>query len=259
MDKASILGVVLGCVMVLAAVILGGSITMFVNIQGILIVLGGTVGAISIAFPTNELRQITSVSRRVFHEPGDEIRSIVGFLEEGLLALKKDGPLGLEKMASNAPTEPLRKGLMLIADGARASTIRQILQTEQIQMEKHHRAGQKIFAEAGKFAPAFGMVGTLIGLVQMLANLDDPSAIGPAMAVALLTTFYGAVMANVLFLPMVTKLDRRIHIEAVQIQLTVVGLESIHVGDSRALLHEKVNGFLVEQHGHHGKNVAKAA
>ncbi len=259
MDKASILGVVLGCVMVLAAVVLGGSVTMFINIQGLLIVIGGTVGAISIAFPTHELRRITSVSRRVFHDPGDEIKGIVDFLEEGLKVLKRDGPLGLEKVAPKAPTEPLKKGLMLIADGTRASTIRQILQTEQIQMEKHHRAGQKIFAEAGKFAPAFGMVGTLIGLVQMLANLDDPSAIGPAMAVALLTTFYGAVMANVLFLPMVTKLDRRIHIEAVQIQLTMVGLESIHVGDSRALLQEKVHAFLMEHEGTQDKALRKAA
>jgi chemotaxis protein MotA len=246
MDKASIFGVLAGSALVLAAILLGGNLLIFVNIQGLLIVLGGTVGAVSIAFPTYELRQILSVSRRVFNDPGNEMMTIVEFLEQAMKVLKRDGPLELEKLADEAPTGPLRKGLLLIADGTDASTIRQILQTEQVHMEKHHRGGQKIFNEMGKFAPAFGMVGTLIGLVQMLSNLDDPSSIGPAMAVALLTTFYGAVAANLLFLPMVTKLDRRIHIEVTQIQITMVGLESIHRGEAGSILREKLQAFLVK-------------
>lgn len=246
MDKASIFGVLAGSALVLIAILLGGNLLIFVNFQGLLIVGGGTLGAVSIAFPTHELRQIVTVSRRVFNDPGDEMLNIVRFLDHAMKVLKRDGHLGLEKIADEAPTGPLRKGLLLIADGTDSGTIRQILQIEQIHMEKHHRGGQKIFNEMGKYAPAFGMVGTLIGLVQMLANLEDPSSIGPAMAVALLTTFYGAVAANVLFLPMVTKLDRRIHIEVIQIQLTLVGLESIHRGDAGSILREKLHAFLVE-------------
>jgi chemotaxis protein MotA len=259
MDKASIFGVLAGTALVLAAIVLGGNLLMFINIQGMLIVAGGTLGAVSIAFPTNELKQILSVSRRVFHDPGNEMATIVEFMEQAMRTLRKDGYLGLEAIADEAPTGPLRKGLMLIADGTDSGTIRQILQTEQIHMEKHHRAGQKIFNEMGKYAPAFGMVGTLIGLVQMLANLDDPSSIGPAMAVALLTTFYGAVAANVLFLPMVTKLDRRINIEVIQIQLTMVGLESLNQGEPAAILREKLQAFLVQHSTTGEKSLPEAA
>lgn len=259
MDKASIFGVLAGSILVLGAILLGGSLLMFVNVQGLLIVVGGTFGAVSIAFPTHELKQIASVTRRVFNDPGNEMLAIAGFMQEAMKVLKRDGPLGLEKLAPDAPTSPLRKGLLLISDGTDSRTIRQILQTEQVHMEKHHRAGQMIFNEMGKFAPAFGMVGTLIGLVQMLSRLDDPSAIGPAMAVALLTTFYGAVAANVLFLPMVTKLDRRIQIEVIQIQLTMVGLESIHRGESGAILREKLHAFLVEHEAPAKKDLAEAA
>jgi chemotaxis protein MotA len=114
-------------------------------------------------------------------------------------------------------------------------------------MEEHHRVGQKIFSEMGKAAPAFGMVGTLIGLVQMLADLSDPDAIGPAMAVALLTTFYGAVLANLLFLPMVTKLERRIQAEVQQIELAMVGLDSMNRGDTVQILKEKLSAFMNQQ------------
>ena len=104
-----------------------------------------------------------------------------------------------------------------------------------------------MFSAMGSFAPAFGMVGTLIGLVQMLADMSDPDNLGPAMAVALLTTFYGAVMANLIFLPMVTKQDRRIGIEVIQIQLVIVGLESMYRGDSSQILKEKLAAFMNQQ------------
>ena len=157
---------------------------------------------------------------------------------------KKCGAVALEELADDAPSKSLKKGLLLVADRADASTLKEILATEQKYVEEHHRVGQKIFKEMGAFAPAFGMVGTLIGLVQMLSDLSDPDAIGPAMAVALLTTFYGAVLANLLFLPMVTKLDRRIQIEGTQIQLAIVGLISMSSGDTSAIMKEKLKAFL---------------
>jgi len=257
MDKASIFGMIAGFVLILVAIMLGGSLLTFFNAQSVLIVLGGSVAAVSVAFPTHELKFIVPVCRRVFNDPGNEMVKITEYLQDSMKVLKKDGLLGLEKVANDAPTSPLRKGLLLISDGTDIGTIRQILQTEQVQMEKHHRAGQKIFNEMGKAAPAFGMVGTLIGLVQMLSALDDPAAIGPAMAVALLTTFYGAVASNVIFLPMVTKLDRRIHIEVAQIHLTVVGLEAMFAGDTSAIMREKLQAFLIENEA--PATVAKAA
>jgi chemotaxis protein MotA len=247
LDKASIFGVLTGTGLVLMAILLGGSLGTFFNVQGLLIVAGGTFAATSIAFPTNELKLIFPVSRRIFKDPGDEMLEVSQFLVTAMGTFKRDGPVALEGIAEGAPSKALTKGLMLIADGANAQTIGEILATERKYMEEHHRVGQKIFMEMGKFAPAFGMVGTLIGLVQMLSDLSDPDAIGPAMAVALLTTFYGAVLANLLFLPMVTKLDRRIQIEVTQIELAIVGLASMNRGDTVQILKEKLSAFMNQQ------------
>ena len=249
MDKASIFGVLVGSGLVVGSILIGSSLTIFINLPGLLIVAGGTFAATSIAFPTDELKHMVPVVRRVFNDPGNEMLSISRHLVKSMLVLKKEGPLALEDMAAKAPTKPLAKGLQLIADGTDVRTIREILATEQKYMEENHRVGQQIFNEMGKYAPAFGMVGTLIGLVQMRANMSDPESIGPAMAVALLTTFYGAVAANLIFLPMVAKLDRRIHIEVTQIQLAIVGLVSMHSGDTATIMKEKMQAFLEHQSG----------
>ncbi len=249
MDKASIFGIVTGIGLVVTSILLGGSLMLFVNVQGILVVAGGTFAATSIAFPTRELKWIFPVTRRVFRDPGDEMVSITQFLVKAMQVYKRDGAIALEELAKDAPTQPLKRGLLLVADGAKPHILQEILGTEQKYMEEHHRVGQKIFKEMGAFAPAFGMVGTLIGLVQMLSDMSNPDAIGPAMAVALLTTFYGAVIANLAFLPMVTKLDRRINIEVAQIQLVMVGLLSMHGGDSAAILKEKLSAFLSSEKG----------
>lgn len=249
MDKASIFGVVTGTGLVLTAILLGGSLMTFVNAQGLLIVLGGTFAAVCIAFPTRELKLILPVTRRVFKDPGDELLAVTQHLVKAAQIFKRDGPLALEGLAKESPSEPLAKGMQLIADGTDTGTIHEILNTEQKYMEEHHRVGQKIFNEMGKYAPAFGMVGTLIGLVQMLSDMSDPDSLGPNMAVALLTTFYGAVFANLIFIPMVSKLDRRVTVEITQIQLAIVGLVSIQRGDSTQILREKVSAFLQQNEG----------
>lgn len=259
MDKASIIGVVAGSGLVVVSILLGGNLLTFFNLPGVLIVVGGTFAATSIAFPARDLKQVVAVTKRVFNDPGNELTAVAEHLVESMKVLKREGQVALERVAEAAPTGPLRKGLLLIADGTDAASIRQILQTEQRTMEEHHRAGQKLFNEMGKFAPAFGMVGTLIGLVQMLATLSDPATIGPSMAVALLTTFYGAVMANLLFLPMVTKLERRIQAEMAQIQLAMVGLESMHRGETATILQEKLRAFLVERDPQPGEAMKEAA
>jgi len=248
-DKASIFGVLAGVTLVLSSILMGSGLGIFINVPSILVVAGGTVAATSIAFPFDELKLIFSVTSRVFNDPGDEMVGITQYLVKAMGVLKREGPVALENLAGEAPNKALSKGILLIADGTDARTIREILGTEQKYMEEHHRVGQKIFKEMGAFAPAFGMVGTLIGLVQMLADMSDPDTIGPSMAVALLTTFYGAVLANLIFLPMVTKLDRRTEIEVTQIQLVIVGLMSMNGGDTAAILKEKLAAFL-NQHEH---------
>lgn len=247
MDKASIFGLFTGVALILTAILLGSSLGTFINVQGILIVAGGTIAGTCIAFPTDELKLVWPVSRRVFHHPGDEMVALSQYLIKALQVLKKDGPVALENIADEAPTKPLKKGILLIADNTPLATMREIMATERKYMEEHHRIGQKMFSEMGKYAPAFGMVGTLIGLVQMLSDMSNPDNIGPAMAVALLTTFYGAVLANLVFLPMVTKLERRIGIEVTQIQLATVGLEAMMRGESTQILREKLKAFMNQQ------------
>ena len=247
MDKASVFGVLAGTILVLASIVTGkggvAGLIIFVNVQGLLIVIGGTFAALCIAFPGNELKLIVPVSSNVFRDPGVESDSITEFLMESMATLKREGRVALERRAGEAPVDALTKGLMLIADGANASTIQEILSTERKYVEEHHKVGQKMFSELGKFAPAFGMIGTLIGLVQMLADLNDPASLGPSMAVALLTTFYGAVLANLIFLPMVSKLDRRAKIEVAQIELAMIGLASMTKGDTVQIMQEKLEVF----------------
>lgn len=255
MDKGSIIGIAAGAVLVVAAILMGSGLMTFVNYPSMLIVGGGTVAATAVAFPTKELLGVGSVLGRVFKNPKQEVLALVKFMLACRKEAAKEGLLALEKMAGQAPSEPVAKGLRLVADGTDANTLQEILSTERRNIEEHHKIGQKLFNEMGKFAPAFGMIGTLVGLVQMLAGLEDPSTIGPKMAVALLTTFYGALMANLLFLPMVTKLERRLKTESMQLDLMVVGMLALNQEDSMMIMREKFKAFLTQ----HGSDDVEAA
>lgn len=249
MDIGSLAGIVAGIVLVLASILMGSDLMTFVNVPSLLVVVGGTFAATAIAFPLKELKGAASVLGRVFKNPRHEVVELVKFLLDCRKEAAKDGLLALEKMAGNAPHDSVAKGLRLVADGTDAGTLQQILDTEQRTIVEHHKVGAKIFNEMGKFAPAFGMIGTLVGLVQMLATLDDPSTIGPKMAVALLTTFYGALLANLLFLPMVTKLERRLKDETANMDLAAVGMMSINREESMMVLREKFKAFLAKHGG----------
>jgi chemotaxis protein MotA len=245
MDIGTLFGVIAGVVLIGYPMATGnGGLGLFLDLPSALIVFGGTIASTAIAFPTKDLKNIAAVSARVLRNPQEEVQGIVTFLLACAQEARKNGLLSLEGMARRTKHKPLAKGLALIADGTDSGTLNEILTTELRQMQDHHKLGQKIFAEMAKYGPAFGMIGTLVGLVQMLANLSDPSSIGPNMAVALLTTLYGALMANLFFLPMVTKLDRRAKVESFEIQLMILGLVSINRGETTQILREKVDAFL---------------
>jgi len=242
-DIGTPIGLVLGIGLVLATILMGSDLMTFVNIPSILVVVGGTIAATIISFPLGELKMVVGVMGRVFKNPKQEMLGLMEFLLECRKASGKDGLLALEGMTEQAPSAPVAKGLSLVADGTDVGILQEIMATEKRSIEEHHRVGQKIFNEMGKYAPAFGMIGTLIGLVQMLATLDDPAAIGPKMAVALLTTLYGALLANLLFLPMVTKLERRLKIEMSNLQLAMVGLVALNREESMIMMREKFKAF----------------
>jgi len=160
---------------------------------------------------------------------------------------KKDGILAIEKEIKNIKDDFIKKGLMLIVDGVDQNTIDNLLKIEIVNTVQRHKVGWEIFGQMANYAPAFGMIGTLIGLVQMLANLNDPSSIGPKMAVALITTFYGSVLANIFFAPMSVKLKRRSHQESVIMNLEIEALKSIRQGENPRLMENKLKKFLSKE------------
>lgn len=249
MDYTTLLGALVGLALILVAMFNGseGGLRLFYNLPAILIVFGGTIAATTIAFPSRELATILRVLRRAFSNPKTEVNQIILFITQCQERIRQKGHLALEEMAIRAKWGPLRKGLQLISDGADNDTLVEILTIEQRAIEEHHRVGQRIFGEMAKYSPAFGMLGTLVGLVKMLAGLSDPSTMGPKMAVALLTTLYGVLLANLLFLPMVTKLERRSKIETLQIKLMIVGLTSINKDDTMMITREKMGAFLAQE------------
>ena len=160
---------------------------------------------------------------------------------------RREGILALETSINDIHDEFMRKGMQLSIDGLEPISIKDILDTEIINIQERHKLGAEIFTTIGTFAPALGMIGTLIGLVQMLQTMEDPSTIGPSMAVALLTTFYGALIANIFCLPLAGKLRNRSTEEVMMKELMAEGILSIAKGDNPRLLEQKLNAFLSPQ------------
>ena len=209
MDLASLIGVVLGWVLVLSAIMMGGSLAIFVDVPSVMIVFGGTIAAILMCFKLQSAMSLMGIIKKVLMyplpTPSAQIERIVGYSN----LARREGLLALEEKLEEIDDEILRKGLQLIIDGFPGPTVREILEIDVENLMSRHSEGKKILETMGAMAPAFGMIGTLIGLIQMLQNMSDPSSIGKGMAVALLTTFYGAVSANLIYIPFATKLGNR--------------------------------------------------
>jgi len=244
MDLATILGIVSAFGLVFVAILMGGGIGTFVNIPSLMIVVGGTLGATMINFPLKDVLKAVSVAKNALF-PGnlssDEI--VRQFVDFGGKA-RREGILALETDIGNIEDEFLSKGLQLSVDGLEPQAIETILETEVDFLRERHSLGSDIFSTMGTFAPALGMIGTLIGLVQMLQSMDDPNAIGPAMAVALLTTFYGSIMANLICMPIAGKLRNRSKEETLVKEMIVQGVISLTLGENPRILEQKMLAFI---------------
>ncbi len=244
MDIATLLGLICGFGMIIWAVFLGGSLSQFVHVPSMIIVLGGTTASILANFPFGRVRNVVAVLRKtVFHRAIDAeamIARMVVFAEHA----RKDGMLALEAASENEDDEFLRKGLRLAVDGTDPHLLQKIMETDIAQLEIRHREGRRLLQAGGNYAPAFGMIGTLIGLIQMLAHMENPEMIGPGMSVALVTTFYGAILANVLFLPLAGKLGARSEEEILHREMIIDGILAIQSGDSPRIVEEKLRAFL---------------
>lgn len=244
MDLATIAGIVVGLIFVTFGIMADGDIITYINFPSLLIVLGGTIAATFVAYPLTKVLEAFKIASKAFSNKVEEAGEIIERVISLANTARKEGLLALEEAAEEIDDEFLKKGIMLIVDGTDPELVRNLLETELAFAEERHREGQGIFEAMGSFAPAYGMIGTLIGLINMLKRLDDPSAIGPSMAVALITTFYGSLLANLIFLPMANKLKLRSKEEILRKEIMVEGLLSIQAGENPRIIEEKLKAFL---------------
>ena len=244
MDLASIIGVISGVGFTVACILLGSSLMLFWNLPSVMIVVGGTIAAAMIAYPLKEFLGVFKTVLKVFVFKIDKPEELIQSLVEISNKARKGGLLSIEADISETKDPYLQSALQMTVDGVKTSDIAAVMQKKMELTAREHKLGYSVLSSMGGYAPAFGMVGTLIGLVQMLANLDDPSSIGPKMAVAMITTFYGALMANLLFLPMADKLKLRSEEEIMNMTLLYEGVVSIREGEHPRLMEDKLNVYL---------------
>jgi chemotaxis protein MotA len=197
-----------------------------------------------INYPLKEILGVVGVAKNTILTQSEKISDIISRFMAFANKSRKEGILALESDIKNVTDSFLQKGVQLSIDGLEPQDIKDILETEIDFIRTRHQQGAEIFTTMGTFAPALGMIGTIVGLVQMLQSMEDPSTIGPAMAVALLTTFYGSVMANIVCLPLAGKLKSRIKEEVLTKELTVQGIISLSNGDNPRILEQKLKAFI---------------
>ena len=246
MDIATIAGVVLGFTTVVIAILLGGSLSQFVDIPSLFIVFGGTFATVVLRYPLSGVLGALVLGGKVaFTHKKTESRDLINEITHLADVVRRSGPLGLEGIPISDPL--LAKGVQYIADGYDGNFISETMQRERDLALERLEEGQSIFKAMGDSAPAFGMIGTLIGLVAMLQTMDDPSTIGPAMAVALLTTLYGALIANVACMPIHDKLTRKLRQEETNSTLVIDGILQIRENKSPNLIRELLYAYLPEK------------
>ena len=242
MDLATLIGIVVGFGLIIGSILLNGSLGAFLDAPSALIVVGGTIATTFIMERMDRVLGAIKVAKNAFFNKGSDVSDTVELILKLSNKARREGILALEEEKVEDPF--LGKGLRMAVDGLAREEIRDTLTAELVSMKQRHQRGQKLFKFMGATAPSMGMIGTLIGLVQMLQTLDDPSAIGPAMAVALLTTMYGAVLAFVVCNPIAEKLERRTAEETMNMTVVIEGIDSIVRGHNAAVIREKLEARL---------------
>lgn len=245
MDIATLVGLVVGFALIIGAILIGGgTFGGFFDAPSILIVFGGAVAAALISHPLPTFLSIFRVIRKVFiwkvQSPTAMIEQLVSLAE----VARRDGLLALENRLEEVDNPFLVLGLQMAVDGTRPELMEDILRTEMDAVATRHRDGKGLIDCMGRFAPAFGMIGTLMGLVIMLGDMSDPNSIGTGMAVALLTTLYGAVASNVIFLPFAEKLGYTNRQELALMEIALRGILAIQAGENPRIIEQKLNTFV---------------
>ena len=244
MDIATIIGILLGFMVIITAIVAGGGWQMFIHIPSMAITIGGMLCATLIHFSLPQFLGIFSIVKKTIIAKVPSQSELIQKMVNYAAINRRDGALALEQEIPNLDNSFFIKGLQMLVDGRDAEQIRDFMSIEIQYLENRHSTGKKILEFMGAAAPAFGMIGTLIGLVQMLRNLSSPEAIGGGMAVALLTTFYGALSANLIFIPLAGKLGIYSKAETTAIEMIVEGVCAIAQGDNPTIVREKLQAFI---------------
>ncbi len=244
MDIATIIGVLLGFMVVIGAIVVGGGWQSFVHVPSMALTMGGMLCATLIHFSLPQFLGIFSVIKKTIISKVPSQSELIQKMVNYAAINRRDGALALEQEIPNLDNSFFIKGLQMLVDGRDSEQIRDFMSIEVQYLQERHLTGKKILEFMGAAAPAFGMIGTLIGLVQMLRGLDSPDAIGGGMAVALLTTFYGALAANLIFIPLAGKLGMYSKAETTIIEMIIEGICSIAQGDNPTVVREKLQSFM---------------
>ncbi len=242
MDIATLIGLVLAFGLVVFAI--GSGISSFIDPPSAMIVIGGTIGVMLVSYPLGDVLKIIGVAMKTIIYKLPAPKDVIAQLVEFSQVVRKEGILALESKVGEVDNPFMAKGLQMAIDGQEPNEIEDILYMEMEKLKDRHGKGADLLTQMGTMAPAMGMIGTLVGLVLMLQNMSDPSSIGPSMAVALLTTFYGALIANIMALPMAAKLKSRSKDELLLHEIILTGIQSLVAGENPRVMEQKLLGFL---------------
>ncbi|MFQ5733929.1 MAG: motility protein A [Planctomycetaceae bacterium] len=246
MDKTTLGGLAIGTGLLLMAVVMapGSSFGAFIDYPSAMVVIGGAIAACCIAFPLGSLLQFPKVLKKLFLPKQPDVAPVIAQMVEFAEIARRDGILALESKTDEIEDAFMLLGLQMAVDGTDAELIEQILRSEMEAVAQRHKVGKGLMDAMGRYAPAFGMIGTLMGLIIMLGNMSDPDAIGPGMAVALITTLYGALVSNLMFLPFADKLAFYSKRELEIREIVVRGILAIQTGDNPRAVEQRLKTIL---------------
>ncbi|MGV3486749.1 MAG: motility protein A [Planctomycetaceae bacterium] len=245
MDIASVIGVICALMLIAGSIMIGTApFTAFIDVPSILVVCGGSVAAGLICFPFKSMLGSPKVALKTFFNKSYDKLALIKLLVSLAETARRDGLLALEAKLNDIRNPLVRTGIQMAVDGSTPEVVEQVLRTEADALAARHREGKAIMDQMGRFAPAYGMIGTLLGLIMMLADMSDPSKLGAGMAVALITTLYGAIMANVFFCPFAEKLGLLSRSELTTIEIAIRGVMAIQSGESPRAIEQKLRTFL---------------
>jgi len=248
MDIFAILGCVIGIGFILAAQAMeGGNVTQLLQVTAGMIVLGGTTGAIIGSFPPGDLKIAISALKEVMFPPRVNFEDLIAELVGYATKARKEGVIILEKIAQSASDSLLTLGLEAVADGADPSLVQGMMENQITQFEEHVTKASKVYEAAGAYSPTFGIIGAVMGLIQVMQNLSDPSKLGAGIAVAFVATVYGLFVANLIFIPISTRIKANYQKVFLAKEMMLEGILAIQAGESPALIERKLYSFLLEQ------------